>query len=180
MLKLSCDFRSRIVCVMTESENSSDRSSRPQRNLIRAPNGRGRYHSLLPIGYSVLCNWSNLSDQHSPPAIFASASHVPRLDATQAWGPHGSWPGLVPVLGCPSARLCDALFSGLLGFWASISPALLGNRPLYYFLGCYYPPPLLFPNCCPFHLASGQGQEPKHSPFCLLSSSKTFLSSIPP
>lgn len=117
MLKLSCAFRSQNVCIMKESENSSDLSSRSWRNFTgtkRAWTGPVRsYDWLLPISYRGL---SNLSDQHSPPAILASASHVSRHDATQA----GARIALGPVLSLswvfPPPGCAKRFF---LGFWAS-------------------------------------------------------------
>ncbi|KAM0111136.1 hypothetical protein ACP6JB_003035 [Aspergillus fumigatus] len=95
---------------MTESQNSSKRSSRSRRNSnTRAKRPwTEQYHWLLPIGCT-----------HSPPAIFASASHTSWLDATQAWARMALGPVLSLSWVVPSARLCNALFSGLLGFWAS-------------------------------------------------------------
>jgi hypothetical protein len=130
-------------------------------------------HWLLPIGCTVLCNLPNLTDQHSPHAIFASASHVSWLDATQAWarmalGPVLSLSWVVPPPGCAMRFF--------LGFWASghhTSPALLGSQSN----SCttfwaVISPPLLVPQLlCISPCVRPQGQEPKHSP----SASSSFL-----
>lgn len=74
-------------------------------------------------------------------------------------GPHGSWPGLVPVLGCPLRPAVQCAF-----FWASrllgilLSPALLGAH----FSGLVFPLP--FPTVVLLTLCPASGQEPKHSP----------------